>query len=56
VIERIPNLDPEIFKLILGEGAQTRQGAENYRPKQFFDGSVVTERGGEGFFKKILGR
>ena len=56
MIERIPNLDPEMFNLVLEEGAQTRQGAENYRPEQFFDDSVETELGGEAFFKKILGR
>ena len=28
VIERVPNLDPEMFKLVLDERAQTRAGSE----------------------------
>lgn len=54
MIQRVPNFDPEMFKLVLGVGAQTRQGAKNYKPEQFFEDSVVTELGGEAFFKKIL--
>jgi NitT/TauT family transport system substrate-binding protein len=56
VIERIPNLDPEMFKLVLEERAQTRPEAKKYKPEQFFDDSVVKELEKEGFFKKIFGR
>jgi NitT/TauT family transport system substrate-binding protein len=56
VIERIPNLDPEMFKLVLDERAQTRPEAKKYKPEQFFDDSVVKELDKEGFFKKIFGR
>ena len=56
VIERIPNLDPEMFKLVLEERAQTRPEAKKYKPEQFFDDSVVKELEKEGFFKKIFAR
>ena len=56
VIERIPNLDPEMFKLVLDERAQTRPEAKKYKPEQFFDDSVVKELEKEGFFKKIFAR
>src|SRR4249920_1419103 len=52
VIERIPNLDPEMFKLVLEERAQTRPEAKKFKPEQFFDDSVVKELEKEGFFKK----
>ena len=56
VIERIPNLDPEMFKLVLEDRAQTRPEAKKYKPEQFFDDSVVKELEKEGFFKKIFAR
>jgi len=56
VIERIPNLDPEMFKLVLEERAQTRPEAKKFKPEQFFDDSVVKELEKEGFFKKIFAR
>jgi NitT/TauT family transport system substrate-binding protein len=56
VIERIPNLDPDMFKLVLDERAQTRPEAKKYKPEQFFDDSVVKELEKEGFFKKIFAR
>ena len=56
VIERTPNLDPEMFKLVLDERAQTRPEAKKYKPEQFFDDSVVKELEKEGFFKKIFAR
>ena len=56
VIERVPNLDPEMFKLVLDERAQTRPEAKKYKPEQFFDDSVVKELEKEGFFKKIFAR
>jgi NitT/TauT family transport system substrate-binding protein len=56
VIERVPNLDPEMFKLVLDERAQTRPEAKKYKPEQFFDDSVVKELEKEGFFKKLFGR
>jgi len=56
VIERIPNLDPEMFKLVLEERAQTRPEVKKYKPEQFFDDSVVKELEKEGFFKKIFAR
>ena len=56
VIERIPNLDPEMFRLVLEDRAQTRPEAKKYKPEQFFDDSVVKELEKEGFFKKIFGR
>ena len=56
VIERIPNLDPEMFKLVLDERAQTRPEAKKYKPEQFFDDTLVKELEKEGFFKKIFAR
>jgi len=56
VIERIPNLDPEMFKLVLDERAQTRPEAKKFKPEQFFDDSVVKELEKEGFFKKLFAR
>ena len=56
VIERIPNLDPEMFKLVLDERAQTRPEAKKFKPEQFFDDSVVRELEKEGFFKKLFAR
>ena len=56
VIERIPNLDPEMFKLVLEERAQTRPEAKKFKPEQFFDDSVVKELEKEGFFKKLFAR
>jgi NitT/TauT family transport system substrate-binding protein len=56
VIERIPNLDPEMFKLVLEDRAQTRPEAKKFKPEQFFDDSVVRELEKEGFFKKIFAR
>lgn len=56
VIERIPNLDPEMFKLVLGERARTRPEASKAKPEQFFDDSLVRELDKEGFFKKIYAR
>ncbi len=56
VIERIPNLDPEMFKLVLEDRAQTRPEAKKFKPEQFFDDSVVKELEKEGFFKKIFAR
>ena len=43
VIERIPSLDLEMFKLDLAERAQTRPEAKKYKPIQFFDDSMVKE-------------
>jgi len=43
VIERIPSLDLEMFKLVLAERAQTRPEAKKYKPIQFFDDSMVKE-------------
>jgi hypothetical protein len=54
VIERIPNLDPEMFQLVLEERAQTRPEAKKYKPEQFFDDSLVRELDNECFFKKIF--
>ncbi len=56
VIERVPNLDPEMFKLVLEERAQTHPEAKKYKPEQFFDDNVVKELEKEGFFKKIFAR
>ena len=56
VIERLPNLDPEMFKLVLDERAQTRPEAKKFKPEQFFDDSVVKELEKEGFFKKLFAR
>lgn len=56
VIERVPNLDPEMFKLVLEERAQIRPEAKKFKPEQFFDDSVVKELEKEGFFKKIFAR
>ncbi len=56
VIERIPNLDPEMFKLVLEERAQTRPEVKKFKPEQFFDDSVVKELEKEGFFKKLFAR
>lgn len=56
VIERIPNLDPEMFKLVLEDRAQTRPEAKKFKPEQFFDDSVVKELEKDGFFKKIFAR
>jgi hypothetical protein len=56
VIERIPNLDAEMFKLVLEERAQTGPEAKKYKPEQFFDDSVVKELDKEGFLEKISAR
>jgi NitT/TauT family transport system substrate-binding protein len=56
VIERIPNLDPEMFRLVLEERARTRPEAAKFKPEQFFDDSLVRELDKEGFFKKISTR
>ena len=54
VIERIPNFDLEMFKLVLEDRAQTRPEAKKYKPEQFFDDSLAKELDKEGFFKKLL--
>jgi NitT/TauT family transport system substrate-binding protein len=56
VIERIPNLDPDMFKVVLEERARSRPEANNAKPEQFFDDSLVRELDKEGFFKKIFAR
>jgi len=56
VIERIPNLDPEMFRLVLEERARTRPEAAKSKPEQFYDDSLVRELEREGFFKKIFQR
>lgn len=56
VIERIPNLDPEMFRLVLEERARTRPEAAKAKPEQFYDDSLVRELEREGFFKKIYQR
>ncbi|HEY2986225.1 MAG TPA: ABC transporter substrate-binding protein [Candidatus Binatia bacterium] len=56
VIERIPNLDPEMFKLVIEERARTRPEAGKFKPEQFFDESLVRELDQEGFFKKLYAR
>src|ERR1043166_8657005 len=56
VIERIPNLDPEMFKLVLEERARSRPEASKAKPEQFFDDSLVRELEKEGFFKKLYRR
>ena len=56
VIERIPNLDPQMFRLVLEERARTRPEAAKAKPEQFYDDSLVRELEREGFFKKIYQR
>jgi len=56
VIERIPNVDPELFKVVLEERVKTRPEAGKAKPEQFFDNSVVRELEKEGFFKRLYGR
>src|SRR5690242_16562121 len=56
VIERVPNLDREMFKLVLEERARSRPEAARAKPEQFFDDSLVRELEKEGFFKKISAR
>jgi ABC-type nitrate/sulfonate/bicarbonate transport system substrate-binding protein len=56
VIERIPNLDPEMFKLVIEERARTRPDAAKAKPEQFFDDSIVRELEREGFFQKLYAR
>jgi ABC-type nitrate/sulfonate/bicarbonate transport system substrate-binding protein len=56
VIERIPNVDPELFKVVLEERVKTRPEAVKAKPEQFFDNSVVRELEKEGFFKKLYSR
>src|SRR5215813_6837526 len=56
VIERIPNVDPELFKVVLEERVKTRPEAAKAKPEQFFDNSVVRELEKEGFFKRLYGR
>ena len=56
VIERIPKLDPDMFKLVLEERARTRPEAAKAKPEQFYDDSLVRELEREGFFKKIYSR
>jgi len=55
VIERIPNLDPEL-KLVLEGRAQSRPEAEKKKPERFFDDGVVKELEKEGLFRKIFAR
>lgn len=54
VIERIPNLDPELFKLVLEERARTRPQAAKARPEQFYDESLVLELDREGFSRNYI--
>ena len=56
VVERIPNLDPQMFRVVLEERARTKPDAGKTKPEQFFDDSVVKELEKEGFFKKIYSR
>jgi NitT/TauT family transport system substrate-binding protein len=56
VIERVPNLDREMFKLVIDERARTRPEAAKLKPEQFFDENLVRELDKEGFFKKIYAR
>ena len=56
VIERIPNVDPELFKVVLEERIKTRPEAAKAKPEQFFDNSLVRELEREGFYKKLYGR
>ena len=56
VIERIPNVDPELFRVVLEERARTRPEAAKAKPEQFFDNSLVRELDKEGFFKKLYAR
>lgn len=53
VVERIPNLDPQMFKLVIDERAQTKPDAAKAKPEQFYDASIVRELEQEGFFKKL---
>ena len=53
VVERIPNLDAQMFQLVIDERAQTRPDAAKAKPEQFYDDSLVRELDREGFFKKI---
>jgi hypothetical protein len=56
VVERIPNLDPQMFKVVLEERARTRPDAAKAKPEQFFDDSLVKELEKEGFYTKIYAR
>lgn len=56
VIERVPNVDPGLFKVVLEERSKTRPEAEKAKPEQFFDNSIVRELEKEGFYKKLYGR
>lgn len=56
VVERIPNLDPQMFRVVLEERARTKPDAGKAKPEQFFDDSLVKELEKEGFFKKIYAR
>jgi hypothetical protein len=56
VVERIPNLDPQMFRVVLEERARTKPDAGKAKPEQFFDDSLVKELEKEGFFKKIYSR
>ena len=53
VVERIPNLDAQMFKLVIDERAATRPEEAKAKPEQFYDDSLVRELEREGFFKKI---
>ena len=56
VIERIRNLDPQMFKLVIDERAQTRPEAAKAKPEQFYHASLVRELDREGFFKKLYAK
>jgi hypothetical protein len=56
VVERIPNLDPQMFRVVLEERARTKLDAGKAKPAQFFDASLVKELENEGFSKKIYSR
>jgi hypothetical protein len=56
VVERIRNLDPQVFRVVLEERARTKPDAGKAKPEQFFDDSLVKEIEKEGFFKKIDSR
>jgi NitT/TauT family transport system substrate-binding protein len=53
VVERIPNLDPQMFRVVLEERAATRPEAAKAKPEQFYDDTLVRELEREGFFKKL---
>ena len=53
VVECIPNLDPQMFRVVLEERAATRPEAAKAKPEQFYDNTLVRELEREGFFKKL---